>query len=95
MKIELQKLESASEMLKAIAHPIRIAIVAMLDNDTKLTVTEIYEALEIEQAVASHHLSILKNKGVVLSERCGKNCIYSLKFSRLSEIVSCIEKCQV
>ncbi len=69
MKIELQKLESASEMLKAIAHPIRIAIVGMLDNDTKLTVTEIYETLGIEQAVASHHLSILKNKGVHTDER--------------------------
>ena len=93
--IALDKLESASEMLKAIAHPIRIAIVGMLDENKKLNVTEIYEALKIEQAVASHHLSILKNKGVVVSERAGKNCIYSLKFKRLSQIVSCIEKCQV
>ena len=92
--IALEKLESASEMLKAIAHPIRIAIVDMLNENKKLNVTEIYEALEIEQAVASHHLSILKNKGVVISERYGKNCIYSLKFPRLSQIVSCIEKCQ-
>jgi len=89
------KLESASDMLKAIAHPMRIAIVGLLDENKKLNVTEIYETLEIEQAVASHHLSILKNKGVVLSERAGKNCIYSLKFPRLSQIVSCIEKCQV
>lgn len=93
--IELDKLEAASEMLKAIAHPMRIAIVGLLDENKKLNVTEIYEALGIEQAVASHHLSILKNKDVVVSERCGKNCIYSLKFTRLSQIVSCIEKCQV
>jgi len=92
--IALDKLESASEMLKAIAHPIRIAIVGMLDDQKKLNVTEIYEALKIEQAVASHHLSILKNKGVLISEREGKNCYYSLKFTRLSQIVSCIEKCQ-
>lgn len=92
--IALNKLETASEMLKAIAHPIRIAIVGMLDNDKKLSVTEIHEALEIEQAVASHHLSILKNKGVLLSERSGKNCYYSLKHQRLSQIVACIDKCQ-
>jgi DNA-binding transcriptional ArsR family regulator len=90
----LKKLESASEMLKAIAHPTRIAIVGMLDSDKKLSVTEIYEALKIEQAVASHHLSILKNKGVLLSERAGKNCYYSLKHQRLSQIIECIEKCQ-
>lgn len=92
--IELTKLESASEMLKAIAHPLRIAIVGMLDDNKKLSVTEIYEALNIEQAVASHHLSILKNKGVLTSERVGKNCFYSLKFQRLSQIVECIDKCQ-
>ena len=92
--IELTKLESASEMLKAIAHPIRIAIIEMLNDSQKLSVTEIHQALTIEQAVASHHLSILKNKGVLLSERSGKKCFYSLKHQRLSQIVACIDKCQ-
>lgn len=92
--IALNKLETASEMLKAIAHPIRLTIVGMLDDEKKLSVTEIHEALNIEQAVASHHLSILKNKGVLLSERSGKNCYYSLKHQRLSQIVACIDKCQ-
>jgi DNA-binding transcriptional ArsR family regulator len=92
--IEYNKLESASEMLKAIAHPVRIAIVEMLGSDNQLNVTEIHETLNIEQAVASHHLSILKNKGVLLSERNGKNCYYSLKHQRLSQIIKCIDKCQ-
>tara|TARA_R110001592_G_C13184603_1_gene751443 strand:+ start:3293 stop:3577 length:285 start_codon:yes stop_codon:yes gene_type:complete len=92
--IQLEKLENASEMLKAIAHPMRIAIVDMLANDKSLTVTEIHEALNIEQAVASHHLSIMKNKGVLISERNGKNSYYKLKHPRLSQIVSCIDKCQ-
>ena len=93
--IEINKLENAAEMLKAIAHPVRIAIVELLSSDTQLNVTEIYEALKIEQAVASHHLSILKNKGVLTSERSGKNCYYSLKYQRLSQIIECINKCQV
>ena len=92
--IDLKKLENASEMLKAIAHPMRIAIVNMLSDEKSLTVTEIHEALNIEQAVASHHLSILKNKGVLLSERNGKNCNYKLKHPRLSQIITCIDKCQ-
>ncbi len=92
--IELKKLENASEMLKAIAHPMRIAIVDMLSDDKSLTVTEIHEALNIEQAVASHHLSILKNKGVLFSERNGKNCNYKLKHPRLAQIIICIDKCQ-
>jgi DNA-binding transcriptional ArsR family regulator len=94
MTIDLKKLENASEMLKAIAHPIRISIVSILQDDKKLSVTEIFQQLNIEQAVASHHLSILKNKGVLLSERNGKNCNYFLKYQRLSQIISCIDKCQ-
>ena len=92
--IEPNKLESAAEMLKAIAHPVRIAIVELISSNKQLNVTEIYESLDIEQAVASHHLSILKNKGVLLSERAGKNCFYSLKHERLSQIIECIDKCQ-
>jgi len=92
--IEAQKLENAAEMLKAIAHPIRISIVGMLGAGKKLCVTEIYEELEIEQAVASHHLSILKNKGVLLMEKEGKHCFYSLKHELLSQIIECVNKCQ-
>lgn len=92
--VEINKLESAAEMLKAIAHPLRINIVSMLDSNKKLNVTEIYKTLEVEQAVASHHLAILKNKGVLNAERSGKNCYYSLKHQRLSQIIECIDKCQ-
>jgi DNA-binding transcriptional ArsR family regulator len=92
--IEINKLETAAEMLKAIAHPVRIAIVELLGSAQKKNVTEIYNALKIEQAVASHHLSILKNKGILFSERSGKNCYYSLKHQRLSQIIGCIDKCQ-
>lgn len=93
MSIDLSKLESASETLKAIAHPIRISIVGLLDDNKEMSVTEIYEALKIEQAVASHHLSILKNKDVLEVNRIGKNCIYKLKFPQLSQILTCIETC--
>ena len=92
--VEIQKLENAAEMLKAIAHPIRISIVGKLEAGKKLCVTEIHKALNIEQAVASHHLSILKNKGVLNVEREGKHCYYSLKHERLSQIIECVNKCQ-
>ncbi len=94
MNIDIKKLESAAETLKAIAHPIRISIVGLLDKDNELSVTEIYESLKIEQAVASHHLSILKNKDVLIVNRVGKNCFYKLKHPQLSQIITCIETCQ-
>ena len=61
--LDVEKLELAASKLRAIAHPMRIAIIDLLTVNTKMTVTEIYEYLNLEQASASHHLNILKNKG--------------------------------
>ncbi len=90
----LETLTHAAEMLKAMAHPMRINIVSFLEDNQKLTVTEIHERLGISQAVTSHHLGILKSKGVLTSTRDGKNTYYFLKHSGLSEILKCIGSCQ-
>ena len=91
--IDINKLEMAASKLRAIAHPMRIAIIDLLNDSPKLSVTEIYEKLKIEQASASHHLNILKNKGVLVSKREGKKIFYSLKNVTLTEIVECINRC--
>ena len=80
-------------MLKAIAHPMRIAIINYLEGGKKLTVTEIHELLKIEQSTTSHHLGILKDKGVLSSKRDGKNTYYFLKHQNLGQIVDCLNRC--
>lgn len=92
-KLDPRKLEEAASKLRAIAHPMRIAIIGLLEDENKLNVTEIYEKLGIEQASASHHLNILKTKGVLDSKRNGKNTYYFLKHQALSQIIECINKC--
>ena len=91
--IDINKLEMAASKLRAIAHPMRIAIIDLLNESPKLSVTEIYKKLKIEQASASHHLNILKNKGVLISKREGKKIFYSLKNISLTEIIECINRC--
>jgi len=93
--LDIEKLEMAASKLRAIAHPMRIAIIDLLTQNKKLTVTEIYEHLDIEQASASHHLNILKNKGLLESKRDGKMIYYSLKFEHLTEVIDCINRCSV
>jgi len=88
-----EQLEKAVNMLKAIAHPTRIAILKFLEKGKKLTVKELHELLRIEQSTTSHHLGILKDKGVLGSIRNGKNTYYFLKHDKLSMIVDCISKC--
>lgn len=91
--LTIEQLEAAANMLKAIAHPMRIAILNYLEDGKKLTVTEIHELLKIEQSTTSHHLGILKDKGVLSSKRDGKNTYYFLKHANLSNIVNCVSKC--
>ncbi len=93
MQLEIEKLEMASSKLRAMAHPMRIAILELLHDGGKLSVTDIYRKLKIEQAAASHHLNILKNKGVLTSHRDGKKIFYSLKSEVLSEILDCLNRC--
>lgn len=89
MKTHFDKsfLEDATETLRAIAHPIRMAMIDLLFNQGAMTVTDIYSRLQIEQAIASHHLRILKNKGILKVERDGKNSIYALADPDFYEIV--------
>lgn len=83
-------LENGTEVLRAIAHPIRMAMIILLHEQKQLSVTEIHEALNIEQAIASHHLRILKDRDVVKSTRDGKNILYVLKSDGFYDVVRII-----
>ena len=89
------KLPQAVEMLKAIAHPIRLAVIELLNSQNdQMCVTQIHEALEIEQAVVSQHLKILKDKGVLDYAKEGKHCFYFIKNKELNNLLNCIKNCQ-
>ena len=93
VELNPETLEKAANMLKAIAHPIRISIVGYLEDGKKRTVTEIHKQLGIEQSTASHHLGILKDRGVLSSKREGKNTWYFLKHANLRTILNCVSNC--
>ncbi|MFN4256330.1 MAG: ArsR/SmtB family transcription factor [Saprospiraceae bacterium] len=85
-------LETATEMLRAIAHPHRLLILEMLYHAKSMNVTEVYERLGIEQAVASHHLRIMKDRGIVQVRRDGKNSYYSLTSEEYFKILEVLDK---
>ncbi|MFH0761485.1 MAG: metalloregulator ArsR/SmtB family transcription factor [Bacteroidota bacterium] len=93
LELKPEQLEKAANMLKAIAHPVRISILNLLQEGEKLTVSEIHTKLNIEQSTTSHHLGILKDKDVLASKRDGKNTFYFLKHDQLSRVIECISKC--
>lgn len=91
--LNIERLEDAASKLRAIAHPMRIAIIGLLEERGEMSVTQIYESLEMEQATASHHLNILKNKGVLQSKRMGKKTLYAIKPDSVLRIVDCLNRC--
>lgn len=88
--LEKEWIESA-ERIKALAHPIRLYIISLLKANKEMNVTELQEHLNLEQAVVSHHLNILKNRKVLNRRRDGKNMYYSIRNKKFLNVLSCIE----
>lgn len=90
-----QGLEKAAFILKSIAHPSRLAIISILSKQEWQAVSEISGKLDMEQSLTSHHLNIMKMKGVLESQRDGKSIKYKLKLTELTQVLSCIEHCDL
>ncbi len=93
MKLEKPKLVKAAYILKTIAHPTRLAVIQLLDEKGRMGVNDICRILKCEQSLVSHHLSNMRLKGLLKSERSGTAIYYSLKEKELMKIMSAIEKC--
>ncbi len=93
IKINKEKFEKAAYILKAVAHPTRLAIIQLLDAQENLMVNEICETLECEQSLISHHLINMKLRGILQSHKDGLNVYYSLKEREITNLLTCIENC--
>lgn len=77
---------AASELLRALASPTRIAIVQSLGSESRC-VHELVGELELSQPLVSQHLRVLKDAGVVRGERNGREIMYSLVDHHIVHIV--------
>ena len=91
--INLDKIISATSLLKGVAHPIRLSIMELLSTNSRMCVTDIHERVGVEQAVASQHLRILKDKGILESEKVGKKSFYFIKNEKFKQLLAYIDEC--
>ena len=89
-RLDKSILERTAASLKAVAHPVRLAMIDLLKDGKRLNVTQIYSTLGLEQAVASQHLSILKERDILDSKRQGKHSYYYLKHSCIVEVIDLV-----
>ncbi|MBX0333358.1 metalloregulator ArsR/SmtB family transcription factor [Pontibacter sp. HSC-14F20] len=94
VRVDKKKLERTAYVLKCVAHPVRISIIDLLEQEDQLTVSQLQEVLEIEQSLLSHHLTNMRDKGLVETRRQGKNVFYFLTDSSISNIIDCIKGCK-
>jgi ArsR family transcriptional regulator len=79
-------LDTSGDLLRALAAPVRIAIVMSLRESARC-VHELVDALGVPQPLVSQHLRILKAAGVVSGERTGREVMYRLVDHHLADIV--------
>ena len=83
--------EKQAEIAKAIAHPLRIAVVNFL-KDGEQCVCDIAEHIGSERSNVSRHLSVMLNAGLLEYRKEGLKVIYKLKTPCILEFFSCVSR---
>ncbi|MEA2067614.1 MAG: metalloregulator ArsR/SmtB family transcription factor [Verrucomicrobiota bacterium] len=92
-KMAPEAVAHAAEMLKQLAHPMRLRMVDLLHTTGELPVSEITDYLGIAQATTSQHLNQMRRVGLLKSERRGKAVWYSIADARPISLLNCICNC--
>ena len=92
LKIDLLNVKKAALILRAVNHKLRQQILRLIDEHGKITVTELYVKLRLEQSVASQHLAILRKAGFVNTDREGKFIYYSVNMDRIKDLNHFVEQ---
>ena len=82
----------AALILRAVNNKFRKKIIELLHENKKMTVTEIFVKMRVDQSVASQHLSALRQAGIVATERVGKNIYYSINYIKVEQLKNILEQ---
>ena len=83
--------ESYSLIFKALSHPLRLQIACGLMNKKECNVSTMVEKLGVSQPMVSQHLNILKNAGIIESQRKGNQICYSVTNEKVKNIIKSME----
>jgi ArsR family transcriptional regulator len=91
----LSVLEDEADLLKAVAHPIRLCIVKGLLAEEGCNVSEMQSCLNIPQSTLSQHLAKLREAGILKSERNGLERNYYVINDQIVKIVEALEELEL
>lgn len=82
--------ESTARILRCLGHPLRLRILDLLSHRGECTVTEVQEALELEQAICSQHLNLMRDKGILARRKEGVHVFYRPGDPRALKVLDCL-----
>lgn len=88
--MDFKQAEIKSSIIQSLAHPVRLMIVDYL-SDGPRRFAEILSLFKYDKSTVSKHLSILKAKGIVSSNRKGVETVYENDISCLPAFLNCID----
>ncbi|MFT5386437.1 MAG: DNA-binding transcriptional ArsR family regulator [Saprospiraceae bacterium] len=91
ININSEKLHVSSEVLRALAHPLRMKILEFIDKHETINVNKIYNTLKLEQSITSQHLRILRLAGIVITTREGKFIHYSIDYLKIQDVLKAVD----
>ena len=86
-----QALSDAADCLRTLAHPQRLRMVALL-LEAEHTVGSLADACGLAPHAASQHLGIMRDRGLLASERIGREVWYRIAEAGLAGILHCVEQ---
>jgi len=78
--------EGVAEVFRALAHPVRLQIL-MKTLDGELCVQDLQDDLDRSQPNISQHLTVLRERGLVVAERRGKRVCYRCADERIAQVI--------
>jgi len=90
--IDVGKVRVSADLLRALAHPLRLQILSYIDKYKNVSVKQIYKDLDLAQSITSQHLQILRRAGLVSTRRQGKFIKYSVAYDKVNDAVEAIQK---
>jgi DNA-binding transcriptional ArsR family regulator len=91
VQINNERLQVSSDILRALAHPLRMKILEFIDKNKTINVNKIYNTLKLEQSITSQHLKILRASGLVQTHREGKFIHYTIDYPRLATAMRAVD----
>lgn len=83
--------QKKATLLKALGHPLRLKIIDILRQE-EITVSQLCEKMEEEQANISRHLSILRKEEIIDYYKKGVNTYYNVKYTCITNLNVCLDE---